>query len=212
MKLPKYYYHITTKENADKIMKNGEIKTGNKDKFLNSYGFFMFSGDNFINNWQNCLSSGDLRRFLLLEISNAEQHKENEKLEFACIKIPADKLPQDKVKVRLESDFFLAKEMYSIARRLEMTTFNGKKLLSGRKFIVHDSLNEGYSLEDSRYLPNSEALEYIYCDNGEGVKVDGLERQNFVISREVFESDKDEKKAKLELTKVLEEQLYGFLQ
>lgn len=149
VKLPEYIYHLTSKENALKIIKSKKImmpKTECRtdqtyDPESQLRGIYTIDKDNFMNKWQEADKYNVTGEILKL-IANSSN-------DIAIIKIPTSKLDKTKMKIR----------------PIHETTINSDYI----KGFPIEKLNEW----------NNSALEYVYQDEIPVDSFDSVEYKNF---------------------------------
>ena len=102
--IPRYLYHLTTKENYNSMLKDGCIKAFHDvDPTTNLNGVFLFDMINFVKKWS---STGPIADFLKnpLPLSNALILKTSVKTpEIVLLKIPIKNFPLEKLRCRVQN-------------------------------------------------------------------------------------------------------------
>ena len=89
--IPRYLYHLTTRENANRILQSGaHIRTPKNDY---QAGFYMFDLNNFLRHWTNPFYNFSSKLFCL----TAHVH---DSMELALLKIPVKNLNTENLRIR----------------------------------------------------------------------------------------------------------------
>ena len=140
--LPRYLYHMTTKQNYDSMLKSGKIYTSHDAGMSSLEGVFMFDMQNFSKRWANTMiqtpnAKANLGTALLCK--NITEFKNMTKgIDIVLLKIPTKGMDISKLKVRPQ---------------LAPTELNA------------GILNGDSALYKSLYTRRKNAIEYIYENN-----------------------------------------------
>ena len=165
--IPRYLYHLTTKDNYTSMLKDGCIKTS-PDVYApaNINGVFMFGMINFIKRWFN---SGIIFNDIKLNFSLAHAlffQAGNKDSQIVLLKIPTDKLNIKNLRCR--------------AQNLKHPEY-------------HDQ-NGDLAVNQKHYTRHKEAIEYIYTDTIPIKDVIKIGETNTKIITNEINSKKDIKK------------------
>lgn len=152
-KIPRFVYHLTNKKNYNQMCKDGFIKTTDSDPYIkDSEGIFTIDWNNFCKLWGHHKSWGEngypLQYSLLREAVKWVTSYIDSLNELVIIKIPTDKLKQNKLAVRSQHLFFEVKEN---DLKLNQLTHNQLSHLSGNTPATQ-----------SKLLKRRNAVEFIY--------------------------------------------------
>lgn len=176
--IPKYLYHMTTKQNYRAIMKDGFLRTHN-DR-LCGQGVFIFDIKNYFEKWKDVFSEQRGKNFTELLLDQVSKRRNK----IVMLRIPTDKLDIDKLAIRSQNRLhkycytdIVRKEIEpeaTVLANLFQRGEEGEELLLRKKFMQETSkdhnlpdvdhcFNGAPALEAQQY--EQEAIEYIYRDN-----------------------------------------------
>lgn len=152
-KIPRYIYHFTNKKNYESILKDGFIKVGDCDPYLEGKGVFAVDLQNYFKRWGFSKDWGEqLFVSLLREVASWRKSVFEGAQNLVVLRIPTAKLDLSKLKIRSQNLFFRHK-------------YSGKRLQS-ESLSLREHLNGFTSAKVARRFTNKkEAIEYIYQDN-----------------------------------------------
>ena len=140
--LPRYLYHMTTKQNYESILKSGKIHTSCDCSRSNLDGVFMFDMQNFSKRWANTVIQTPNAKVNLGSVLLCKKIRDFEDaskgLDIVLLKIPTKGMDISKLRVRPQ----------------QILTKNSQEILNG------DS-----ALYKSIYTSRKNAIEYIYENN-----------------------------------------------
>lgn len=159
-KVPRYIYHLTNEEKYNSILKDGFIKTSDKDPYAHFNGLFTIEMKNFFKFWgkHKDWDEGDgktLRYDLLRAVVRWYNTMFEGTNKLVILRIPTDKLNKDKLAIRSQNVFF----KYNVNRKeysLTSVSESFKNNLHGK--------TQAFSQEGKK-LRKKEACEYIYYEN-----------------------------------------------
>ena len=149
IELPEFIYHITSKENYEKILKDGKMKISScEGNSVNGCkGIYFVDKDNFLNKWvgrkepelfgSDTFDVGELLMIWTCKSTNGT----------VAIKIPTDQLDKSQLRFR----------PYLIALKEAIETLNPETNIVESKMV-----KEGLPIEDLSKYVNSEPVEYVY--------------------------------------------------
>lgn len=148
--LPEFIYHITSRENYEKILRDGKMKVSKweLDSGNGCNGIYFIDKDNFLNNWlgrkePEILGDSPMDVGELLIAWTCKDTKES-----VAIKIPTSKLDISQLRFR----------PYIEACKESLETYNPN---TGK--IESRLVKEGLPIEDlSKYANSKEPIEYVY--------------------------------------------------
>ena len=140
--IPRYLYHMTTKQNYESILKSGKIHTSCDCSRSNLDGVFMFAMQNFSKRWANTVIQTPNAKVNLGSVLLCKKIRDFEDaskgLDIVLLKIPTKGMDISKLRVRPQ----------------QILTKNSQEILNG------DS-----ALYKSIYTHRKNAIEYIYENN-----------------------------------------------
>lgn len=140
--IPRYLYHMTTKQNYESILKSGKIHTSCDCSRSNLDGVFMFDMQNFSKRWANTVIQTPNAKVNLGSVLLCKKIRDFEDaskgLDIVLLKIPTKGMDISKLRVRPQ----------------QILTKNSQEILNG------DS-----ALYKSIYTHRKNAIEYIYENN-----------------------------------------------
>lgn len=158
-KVPRYIYHLTNEEKYNSMLRDGFIKTFDKDPYTNSNALFTIDLKNFIKFWGKHkdwdAGNGKTLRYDLLRAAvrwyNTLFTGTNN---LVILRIPTDKLDKDKLAIRSQNVFF----KYNLGKTKPLASLGKsfKNNLYGK--------TQAFSQEGKK-LHKKEACEYIYYEN-----------------------------------------------
>lgn len=143
-----YLYHLTTRENYEKIKTSG-LKLS-KDKYAKK-GIFMLDLKNLLTQWQHCLV-GKTKNTPLDENLMGQISKGNPNADVVLLRIPIKKLDKKHLKIRSQNELF---ENLEVNGDLKESAKNNKELMRHIK---------GETPISEARKHGGEALEFIYSD------------------------------------------------
>ncbi len=175
-KTPKYFYHFTSLENYQSMLKDGVIKT-TTDKLLareGNRGSFMVDSNNLLNGWAT-LEKGDEASSLVKLLKFSDKEKTNK---IVMLKIYASKLQKNDIVFRVQSEVLNSFPVFDLPDKQQESYFAFEDLFDSctddlphkRNIEILDSifmpdrakqLSQGIPLTNIDEYQN-DSIEYIY--------------------------------------------------
>lgn len=175
-KIPRYIYHLTSKENYEKMLQNGVLQT-TSDGWFKQKGIFAVELENLFKRWGN----NELWEECPLQLSLLE-HAAKDSDKIVILKIPTAKLEQENLYIRSQNQ--LIPDHFGLSDYFEQicgsTKYKDKEKLDTQDFfdIINHALNKRIANLNSQkhlaygapagqsklYKQRKEAIEYIYSD------------------------------------------------
>lgn len=176
-KIPRYIYHLTSKENYEKMLQNGVLQT-TSDGWFKQKGIFAVELENLFKRWGN----NELWEECPLQLSLLE-HAAKDSDKIVILKIPTAKLEQENLYIRSQNqlipDHFGLSDYFE--QICESPRYKNKQQLDTQDFfdIINHALNKRIANLNSQkhlaygapagqsklYKQRREAIEYIYGDS-----------------------------------------------
>ena len=198
-KVPRYIYHLTSKQNYEAMVKSGVIRTSENEMI--GRGVFAIELTNFFKRWRQNLSfkNTSLQQLLIKQASKRQD-------DIVILRIPTAVLDKDKLVIRSQNRLF---SWLKSAKAKEVAAEMTEKMIvkkepnehnlfeSGRSLFVnlikqkesHDvaaHLTHGEPAKMSKsFKQRKEAIEYIYKDN---IPISKAEKIGEVNIQEIKES------------------------
>ena len=166
-KIPRYIYHLTSKEAWEEIQKSGKIKTSDSD-YLFSDGVYTIELENFVKDWgrKPAWDNESLQQRLLAQTAGNSSG-------IVALRIPTEKLDHKKFKIRSQDRFFMSVKPQGqsfwreICERYSRTENGWHNLVEdfAPKHIYEHCTNGDEAKNSHLYKQRKEAIEYIYQED-----------------------------------------------
>lgn len=103
-KIPRFLYHITSKENYTKMLSDGYIIPKDKDLFIQKPAVYFTDITNLLKRWSRAKDNGG-GNILYMLLDHCKGSVGPDKNDIVILKIPTAKLEQEKLKIRSQNRF-----------------------------------------------------------------------------------------------------------